>query len=352
MDLAPFDFTLPEHLIALRPVEPRERARLLVVRGNGALEDHHIGDLPKILKAGDTMVFNDTRVIPAALKGIRQARDEYGRDIEVTINLSQPLADAGHWEALARPGKRLRVGDVIHIGDNFHAEIMRKHEDGRIALMFNCSGIGLDQALDKYGDMPLPPYIARRRPADARDKQDYQTSFAGEDAASVAAPTAGLHFTEALLANIDTAGIRRENVRLHVGMGTFAPLTQAHWQSGKLHKEWRELTARTAQTLNTHRRASGRIIPVGTTAMRTLESAVSLSGELSAVSGPTDIFIRPGDPVRATDGLLTNFHLPRSSLFMLVSALMGTDIMQAAYAHAIKAEYRFYSYGDACLLLP
>ena len=352
MDLTPFDFDLPEHLIALRPVEPRETARLLLVRGDGRLEDHQIRDLPKLLKAGDTMVFNDTRVIPAALKGIRRARDENGRDIEVTLNLAQPMEGAGQWQALARPGKRLRVGDVIHIAEDFHAEITSKYEDGRVALAFNCSGEALDGALDTYGNMPLPPYIARRRPADARDKRDYQTRFAGDIAASVAAPTAGLHFTETLLTDIDKARIHREKVRLHVGMGTFAPLTEAHWQSGKLHKEWRELTEQTARALNTNRHMAGRIIPVGTTAMRTLESAVDAAGLLSASSGPTDIFIRPGDPVRASDGLLTNFHLPRSSLFMLVSALMGTDIMQAAYAHAIKAEYRFYSYGDACLLLP
>ncbi len=352
MDLTPYDFDLPEHLIALRPVEPRETARLLLVYGDGRLEDYQIRDLPRLLREGDTLVFNDTRVIPAALRGVRPARDGNGQDIEVTINLAQPMDTAGQWQALARPGRRLRVGDIIRISDDFHAEITSKFEDGRIALAFSCSGAALDKALDVYGDMPLPPYIARRRPADARDRRDYQTKFAGEEAASVAAPTAGLHFTEALLAEIEETGIKREKVRLHVGMGTFAPLTNEHWQSGKLHKEWRALTDQTAQMLNTNRRGSGRIIPVGTTAMRTLESAVTPEGQFIAASGPTDIFIRPGDPVRATDGLLTNFHLPRSSLFMLVSALMGTDIMQAAYAHAIKAKYRFYSYGDACLLLP
>jgi len=352
LDLNPYDFELPEHLIALRPVEPRETARLLVVYGDGRLEDRHIFDLPDLLSAGDAMVLNDTRVIPAALKAIRPARESSGRDVEVTINLVEPIGDSGKWRALARPGKRLRVGDVLVIAEDFQAELVAKQEDGRIDLVFNCKGADLDAALDRYGDMPLPPYIARRRPADERDKVNYQTRFAGNEAASVAAPTAGLHFGDDLFEQIQQSGITRETVRLHVGMGTFAPMTEDHWQSGKLHKEWRRLDEVTAKRLNTARAAGGRVVPVGTTAMRTLESAVSPDGTLKPVSGPTDIFIRPGDPVRATDGLVTNFHLPKSSLFMLVSALMTTELMQAAYAHAIAHEYRFYSYGDACLLLP
>jgi len=333
-------------------VEPREHARLLVVHRDGRLEDRHIYDLPRLLTTGDALVLNDTRVIPAALKAVRPARDALGRDIDVTLNLVEPLEATGAWRALARPGKRLRAGDILHIADDFHAEISDKRDDGRIDLVFNCAGDSLDQALERYGDMPLPPYIARRRPADARDKEHYQTGFAGEEAASVAAPTAGLHFGEGLLGEIKAAGITRETVRLHVGMGTFAPMTEDHWQAGKLHEEWRRVDAETATRLNSARAAGGRIIPVGTTAMRTLESAVTPAGEIMPATGATDIFIRPGDPVRATDGLVTNFHLPKSSLFMLVSALMTTDIMQAAYAHAIAKEYRFYSYGDACLLLP
>lgn len=352
MDLSPFDFELPERLIALRPVEPRDRARLLVVHGDGRLVDHQVRDLPALLQAGDTMVFNDTRVLPAALKAVRRARDAQGRDVEVTLNLAHPLDAPGVWQALARPGKRLKSGDRLVIADGFYADISDKHSDGTIDLEFNYSGTALDVALENYGDMPLPPYIARRRPADAQDKTHYQTRFAGGDAASVAAPTAGLHFTKTLFEQIDAAGIGRSTVRLHVGMGTFAPMTREHWQAGKLHSEWCRLSAETAGTLNRTRAKGARIIPVGTTAMRTLESAVSETAHLSAFSGPTDIFIRPGDPVRATDGLMTNFHLPRSSLFMLVSALMGTECMQAAYAHAIKNNYRFYSYGDACLLLP
>lgn len=333
-------------------MEPREQARLLVVHGDGRLEDHHIFDLPKLLKAGDAMVFNDTRVIPAALKAVRRARDENGHDIAITLNLVEPLEGAGAWRALARPGKRLRSGDRLEIADDFYADIIEKRTDGRIDLVFSCTGPELDSALERHGDMPLPPYIARRRPADSQDRIHYQTRFAGEEAASVAAPTAGLHFGNELLGEIDDAGILRETVRLHVGMGTFAPMTEAHWETGKLHEEWRRLDGETATRLNTARSAGGRIIPVGTTAMRTLESAVREDGVIEAATGATDIFIRPGDPVRATDGLVTNFHLPKSSLFMLVSALMTTDIMQAAYAHAIRQEYRFYSYGDACLLLP
>ena len=351
MDLSPFDFELPEHLIALRPVEPREAARLLVVDRSGGLQDKRVSDLPELLAAGDTLVFNDTRVIPAALKAIRPARDETGRDVEVTINLAEPLAAADTWHVLARPGKRLRVGDQLHIADGFQAEIIAKDDEGGISLRFSVAEGSLEDALARYGDMPLPPYIARRRPADARDKVDYQTRFAGDEAASVAAPTAGLHFGPGMFDAFDAAGIRRETARLHVGMGTFAPMTEGQWQSGKLHSEWRELSTQAAERLNAARRGGGRIIPVGTTAMRTLESAASDAGMLGAVSGTTDIFIRPGDPIKATDGLVTNFHLPKSSLFMLVSALMGTEIMQAAYAHAIREEYRFYSYGDACLLL-
>ena len=351
MDLSQFDFELPEHLIALRPVEPRETARLLVVEGSGRLLDRRISDLPDLLSAGDTLVLNDTRVIQAALTAIRPARDEVGQDVKITINLTEPLSAPETWRALARPGKRLKIGDKLMIADVFHAEIIAKAEDGQIDLRFEMSGMSLQEALARYGDMPLPPYIARRRPADERDKVHYQTRFAGAEAASVAAPTAGLHFGPNMFSAFDQAGIARETVRLHVGLGTFAPMTREHWEGGKLHAEWRSLRHETAAKLNDRRAAGGRTIPVGTTAMRTLESAVSESGALQAVSGTTDIFIRPGDPIRATDGLVTNFHLPKSSLFMLVSALMGVEIMQAAYAHAVKEGYRFYSYGDACLLL-
>lgn len=350
MDLSAYNFDLPEELIALRPVEPQDTARLLVVHGDGRLEDAHVRDLPRYLTAGDTLVFNDTRVIPAALKGVRPARDEFGADVEVDANLVERL-DGASWRTLARPGKRLKPGDRIGFGDGFDAEVTHKAETGEITLRFNLSGDALDAALDRHGAMPLPPYIARRRAADAKDRETYQTSFAGEDAQSVAAPTAGLHFTPRLRDELETAGVRSETVRLHVGLGTFSPLKESQLESGRLHEEWRRVSPEVADALNAARAAGHRCVPVGTTALRTLESSIE-NGKIVPTIGPTDIFLKPGDKLQATDALVTNFHLPESSLFMLVCALMGTDVMQAAYTHAIAGKYRFYSYGDACLLLP
>nr|WP_321441835.1 tRNA preQ1(34) S-adenosylmethionine ribosyltransferase-isomerase QueA [uncultured Hyphomonas sp.] len=351
MDLSQFQFDLPERLIALRPVEPQDSARLLVVHGDGRLEDASVRDLPRYLTAGDVLVFNDTRVLPAALKGVRPARDEIGQDVACDVNLTERI-DAASWRALARPGRRLKDGDTIIFAEGFTAEITGHHDGGEIGLRFSLSGEALTAALDKHGAMPLPPYIARRRPADAKDRETYQTEFAGEDAASVAAPTAGLHFTPRLLSECDAAGLVRETVRLHVGLGTFKPLEEKQLEENRLHQEWRRLTPETAERLNAARASGYRVVPVGTTAMRTLESCVDTEGVLHPATGPTDIFLKPGDAVRGTDALVTNFHLPGSSLFMLVSALMGTEIMRAAYAHAIANDYRFYSYGDACLLLP
>lgn len=351
MNLDAFDFDLPEALIALRPVEPQDASRLLVIHGDGRLEDSHMLNLPQHLRAGDVMVFNDTRVLPAALKGVRPARDANGRDVACDVNLVEPLSD-GVWRALARPGKRLKVGDALRFAEGFTAQLVAKHDDGEVDLDFSMSGDGLRQALEAHGAMPLPPYIARKRPADASDRATYQTQFAGDDAQSVAAPTAGLHFTDRLLQRIDAAEITRETVRLHVGLGTFAPLKPHQLDDKKLHEEWRHISVETADNLNAARRENRRIIPVGTTAMRTLESTADTAGVFHPASGPTDIFLKPGDAINGTDALITNFHLPRSSLFMLVSALIGTEIMQAAYAHAIAHKYRFYSYGDACLLLP
>ena len=351
MDLDAFDFHLPEERIALRPAEPQDSARLLVVHADGRLEDAHIRDLPGYLTAVDVLVFNDTRVLPAALRGTRPARDEAGQDVAVDVNLVEEL-DEGLWRALARPGRRLREGDKIEFSEGFSARLAARHEGGEVDLAFDTSGRALTDWLDEAGAMPLPPYIARRRAADARDRETYQTRFAGEEARSVAAPTAGLHFTDRLLGEIDAAGLKRETVRLHVGLGTFAPLSEEAVQVNRLHEEWRRLTPEVAERLNAARAGGHRVVPVGTTAMRTLESCADAAGQLQPATGPTDIFLKPGDKIRATDALVTNFHLPRSSLFMLVCALMGTDIMQAAYAHAIAQEYRFYSYGDACLLLP
>ncbi|KCZ47622.1 MULTISPECIES: tRNA preQ1(34) S-adenosylmethionine ribosyltransferase-isomerase QueA [unclassified Hyphomonas] len=351
MDLTQFQFDLPERLIALRPAEPQDSARLLVVHGDGRLEDAGVRDLPRYLNAGDVLVFNDTRVLPAALKGVRPARDETGQDVACDVNLTERI-DGCNWRALARPGRRLKDGDTIVFAEGFTAEITGHHEGGEIGLRFSLEGDALTAALDRHGAMPLPPYIARRRPADAKDRETYQTKFAGEDAASVAAPTAGLHFTPRLLSECDAAGLVRETVRLHVGLGTFKPLEEKQLEENRLHEEWRRLTPETAARLNAARASGHRVVPVGTTAMRTLESCVDADGVLHPATGPTDIFLKPGDAVQGTDALVTNFHLPGSSLFMLVSALMGTDVMRAAYAHAIANEYRFYSYGDACLLLP
>lgn len=324
---------------------------MLVVHADGRLEDAVVRDLPRYLNAGDALVFNDTRVIPAALKGVRPARDATGSDVQVDVNLIQQLSDQ-MWLALARPGKRLRLGDRLSFPMDLSATIAEKREDGELVLSFSHAGEALRELIERIGAMPLPPYIARRRPADASDRETYQTSFAGEDAKSVAAPTAGLHFTPRLLDEIDRAGILRAQVRLHVGLGTFAPLKDEQIEAGKLHEEWRQVTPNVAEQLNQLRAGGRRSIAVGTTSLRTLESAASEDQIIHPVTGPTDIFLKPGYKFRAIDGLVTNFHLPESSLFMLVCAVMGTEIMQAAYAHAIAERYRFYSYGDACLLLP
>ena len=332
-------------------MEPQDAARLLVVHGDGQLEDANVRDLPRYLSPGDALVFNDTRVISAALKGIRPARNEQGSDVSVDINLVARESESD-WVSLARPGKRLKVGDVIKIRGDLTAEIIDKRADGELLLRFSQSGAALDEAIEAAGNMPLPPYIARRRPADSSDRQTYQTSFAGDDAKSVAAPTAGLHFTPRLLGEIDAADLLRAQVRLHVGLGTFAPLKDEQIESGILHDEWRQITPEVADQLNKVRAGGNRCVAVGTTSLRTLESSATEDGKILAESGTTNIFIQPGYKFRATDALVTNFHLPGSSLFMLVCALMGTETMQAAYAHAIAEDYRFYSYGDACLLLP
>ncbi len=351
MTFDPFHFELPDARIALYPAEPQDTARLLIVHGDGRLEDAEMLDLPSHLKASDVLVFNGTKVIAAALKGLRRARDEIGRDVVCDINLIERLS-GNCWRALVRPGRRLRMGDVIEISSELEASIIGKGADGEIDLQFALGGLALDAAIDAAGMMPLPPYIARKRGADARDRETYQTRFASGPAQSVAAPTAGLHFTPRLISALEAAGIDSQRVRLTVGAGTFRPLTEDQIAQRRLHEEWRVVSPQTADALNTARTAQRRIIPVGTTALRTLESATDLHGHVHAVEGPTDIFLQPGDRFRITGGLITNFHLPASSLFRLVCALMGTDIMQAAYAHAIRQAYRFYSYGDACLLLP
>lgn len=348
MRVSDFDFELPEERIALRPARPRDAARLLHVNAKGELADRGVRDLPAILREGDLMVFNDTRVIPAALNGTRPARAVGGGgDVAVEVNLHKRV-DASTWRAFVRPAKRLRVGDVIRFGE-LEAEITGKSEGGDTRLRFNRAGAGLDEAIAATGVPPLPPYIARKRGVDEQDTEDYQTLFAREDG-SVAAPTAGLHFTDRLLADLKSAGVQSTHVTLHVGAGTFLPVKAEDTDQHRMHAEWCTVSAEAAKAINAAKAEGRRVIPVGTTALRTIESLACGPGVIEAGSRDTDIFITPGYKFAITDALMTNFHLPRSTLFMLVSALSGLDVMRCAYAHAIRSEYRFYSYGDACLL--
>jgi S-adenosylmethionine:tRNA ribosyltransferase-isomerase len=342
-----FDFDLPETSIALRPAEPRDAGRLLVVRPGTALADRTVRDLPGALRSGDALVFNDTRVIPARLHGVRTRPGAPGQRTEAMLHLREGPA---RWRAFGRPAKRLAPGDTLRFGA-LAATVAAKGEAGEIVLDFDRSGPELDAAIAAEGALPLPPYIAGKRAADARDATDYQTVYARNPGA-VAAPTAGLHFSEALLADLDAAGLRRHHVTLHVGAGTFLPVKAEETEGHRMHAEIGILDADTAAALNATRAAGGRIVAVGTTALRLLESAARPDGTLAPFSGATDIFITPGYHFRAVDALVTNFHLPRSTLFMLVSAFSGLDTMRAAYAHAIQAGYRFYSYGDASLLFP
>ncbi len=352
-----FDFHLPEELIALRPVHPRDAARLLVVSPSAPepLADRVMTDLPALLSPGDALVFNDTRVIPAALKGVR-TRGEATAHVAVT--LIEHL-DESHWQALARPAKRLEPGDRIQFGEGgnacalgaLDATVEAKGTDGEVTLAFDLSGPALHDAIEAQGAMPLPPYIAARRAADDQDRSDYQTTFAREEGA-VAAPTAGLHFTDAMMTSLDARGISRHFVTLHVGPGTFLPVRSLDTAGHKMHAEHGVIGPEVAAALNAVRAKGGKIIAVGTTSLRLLESAADAEGRLQAFSGETDIFITPGYRFRAVDRLLTNFHLPRSTLFMLVAAFAGLETMKRAYAHAVEERYRFYSYGDACLLSP
>ncbi len=335
-----FDYELPPALIATRPLEPREAARLLVLEG-GDLQDRRIQDLPELLRAGDLLVVNDTRVIPARLFGRRGAAR-----IEVTLH--QKLGP-GLWSAFARPGRRLKPGDVIAFAENFAARVAEKRDNGEIHLRFESEGTAFWQALEAHGVMPLPPYIARQRPEDAHDQRDYQTVFARARGA-VAAPTAGFHFTPALLERLTAKGIRHVAVTLHVGAGTFLPVKAEDTADHRMHAEWGEIDAATATAINATREAGGRIVAIGTTSLRLLESAAADDGTVRPFAAETRLFITPGYRFKAVDILLTNFHLPRSTLLMLVSALAGREAILAAYGHAVAAGYRFYSYGDACLL--
>ncbi|EGD58873.1 queuosine biosynthesis protein [Novosphingobium nitrogenifigens DSM 19370] len=336
-----FDFDLPPERIALRPARPRDSARLLHVPGKGALGDLHVRDLPGLLRKGDVLVFNDTRVIPAQLEGMRgQAR------IGATLHKREDLR---RWQAFVRNGKRLSPGDTIDFGEGVMALAEVRHPDGSWTLAFQ-GDEPVEILLERAGRMPLPPYIASKRPTDAADRQDYQTMFAARDGA-VAAPTAALHFTPGLLEALADAGIGHETLTLHVGAGTFLPVKAEDTSDHAMHPEWGRIEQETADRLNAVRAGGGRVIAVGTTSLRLLESAAGEDRVIRPFAGDTSIFITPGYTFRAIDGLMTNFHLPKSTLFMLVSALMGLDRMQEAYAHAIREGYRFYSYGDASLLL-
>lgn len=337
-----FDFQLPQELIALRPARPRDSARMLVAEGEAGLLDSAASKLPGFLRAGDVLIFNDTRVIPAQLEGHRgEAR--IGATLHKRIDLRR-------WQAFIRNAKRLREGDRIDFAAGVCAIAEARHDDGSFTLAFT-GDEPVEVLLERAGRMPLPPYIAGKRETDAQDQKDYQTIFAKRDGA-VAAPTAALHFTPELLSTLDEAGVSRETLTLHVGAGTFLPMKAEDTADHQMHSEWGKIDAATAARLNRARADGGRLIAVGTTSLRLLESAVEESGLIQPFEGDTAIFITPGYQFRAIDGLMTNFHLPRSTLFMLVSALMGRERMQAIYAHAIAENYRFYSYGDASLLIP
>lgn len=341
-----FDFELPQDLIAQRPASPRDSARLLDVDPDG-LRDRNVRDLPSLLRKGDLLVFNDTKVIPARLKGVRGGGKDR-QDVAIEALLIRDLGD-GRWLSFARPTKRFRIGDALAFAGGLAAKVAAKHEDGSIVLAFDRSGPEFLATLEQGGAIPLPPYI-RNGTADARDRADYQTLFARHDG-SVAAPTAGLHFTPALAAALVDAGVATAGVTLHVGAGTFQPVRVDDTDSHTMHAEWGEVPEATADAVAATRAAGGRIVAVGTTSLRLLEAvARHHDGAVKAWSGETDIFIVPGFRFRAVDLLLTNFHLPRSTLFMLVAAFAGLECMKRAYAHAIAARYRFYSYGDCCLL--
>lgn len=353
-----FDFDLPPERIALRPAEPRDAARLLIVRPHASprFEDRAILDLPDQLAPGDVLVVNDTWVIRAGLFGVR-ARGKTSARIEATLMRREGEA---LWRAFARPAKRLSEGDVIRFGaansmesgaESLDAEVVSKGDDGDVLLKFALCGVALDKAIERIGQMPLPPYILSRRPADDKDTQDYQTLFAQKPGA-VAAPTASLHFTPRLIAGLAARGVLIQRVTLHVGAGTFLPVRAEDTADHKMHAEWGEVSEAAANALNHARRCGARIVAAGTTSLRILESAARSDGVFAAFAGETSIFITPGYKIKAADVLLTNFHLPRSTLFMLAAAFSGIETMRAAYTHAIAENYRFYSYGDACLLFP
>jgi S-adenosylmethionine:tRNA ribosyltransferase-isomerase len=345
MQLSEFDFDLPRDLIAQRPLEPREAARLLHVSASG-LADKRIADLPDLLREGDLLVFNDTKVIPARLRGKRN-----NAKIEVLLHKPEGEDAQGRllWLCFARPAKRLRPGETLVFAEGFGAEIVEKHEGGELLLAFGLGPEALRDALERYGEAPLPPYIEREGGADAKDRHDYQTIFARREGA-VAAPTAGLHFTEKLMADLAAKGVETAEVTLHVGAGTFLPVKTEQVSEHRMHSEWGEIGEESAARIAAAKAQGRRVVSVGTTSLRILETAARESGEIAPFRGDSDLFILPGFDFKVVDLLVTNFHLPRSTLFMLVSAFSGRRRMLAAYEHAKQQRYRFYSYGDACLL--
>lgn len=348
MKLSDFDFHLPEELIATRPASPRSSARLLLAEG-ARISDRKVTDLVDILRAGDRLVLNDTKVIPARLSGLRHRQSAQGPvSARIEVTLLEPKAD-GTWSALVKPLKKIADGEEVIFSESLKAEVVDR-ADGQARLRFNLTGDDFDAALAEAGAMPLPPYIAAKRPADEKDKSDYQTVWA-KNTGAVAAPTASLHFDEALLEVLRLKGVEFSHVTLHVGAGTFLPVKVDDISQHKMHSEWGHVSSQASEEINQTKLNGGRVIPVGTTALRLIESAATEAG-LAPWEGPTDIFITPGFQFRITDGLMTNFHLPKSTLMMLVSAMMGTETIKSIYAHAISKGYRFFSYGDSSLLLP
>lgn len=349
MKVSAFDFDLPEESIALRPARPRDSAKLLHVSRQGGLTDYSVKDLPSLLREGDVLVLNETKVLRAALTATRPARPHGGGgDVKVDVNL-HTATSSDEWRAFVRPAKRLRDGDEVQFSQSLSATVLDKQEGGDVGLRFNLSDEALSRAIEATGQPPLPPYIARKRATDERDVTDYQTVYAQGDAGSVAAPTAGLHFTPNVFAALNKKGVQIERLTLHVGAGTFLPIKTDDTDDHHMHSEWYVITPETAQRINQAKAEGRRIVAVGTTALRALESS-AVNGQVKTLTADTQIFITPGSEFHIIDGLMTNFHLPKSTLFMLVSALSGLDTMQAAYAYAIKNGYRFYSYGDSSLL--
>lgn len=352
MRLDEFDFNLPEELIALRPAKPRRASRLLVAPGadSTSIVDSSVERLAEYLNSGDIMVFNDTSVIPARLNGERHRETADGSGVAAIEATLLKRLDERTWRTLAKPGKRLKAGDRISFGETLKAEVGAKGEGGAVDLRFDLAGAELDTTILNTGAMPLPPYIASRRAPDEQDREDYQTIFA-ERPGAVAAPTASLHFDDTVMAALEAKGVLSARLTLHVGGGTFLPIKSETITDHAMHAEWGEITEEAAAAINAARAAGGRVIAAGTTALRLLESAVDQEGRIHPFCGETDIFIKPGHRFHSADGLMTNFHLPKSSLFVLVAAFMGLERMQALYAHAIEQRYRFYSYGDASLLI-